>query len=68
MPKNICPNIINCHYDNLLANHFRIKKMKELVMRKYLWLIFHQDVEAYVKGNNVYLASKIVCFKSYRDV
>lgn len=35
---------------------------------KYYWLTFYHDVEIYIQGCNVYLSSKTVCHKSYREL
>lgn len=54
--KAIRTEIISCHHDNILAGYFNIKKTCELVARKYYWLIFCDNVEAYVEGSDVCLA------------
>ncbi len=38
---------------------------QELIARKYYWPMLRQDVEAYVKGCNVCLASKAIRHKLY---
>ena len=68
IPKIIRSQLINRHHDDLFAGYFGIKKSQELIARKYYWLILRQDVEAYVKGYDVYLASKAVCHKPYGDL
>ena len=57
--------LISHHHNDSLAGHFGIKKTCKLLIRKYHWLTFPHDVEAYVKGCNVCLASKKVCHKPY---
>lgn len=59
--------IISRHYDNLLANYFRIKKIKKLVARNYFWPTFYQNIEPYVKDYDICLACKIVCYKLFED-
>lgn len=66
MPKIICFKITSYYHNDLLINSFQIKKTKELVVGKYFKLTFYQDIEAYIKGCNVCLASKIVCYKPYK--
>ncbi len=66
--KVICSKLISRHHDDLLAGHFGIKKTCKLIARKYYWLILRRDVKAYVKGCDVYLASKEVCHKPYGDL
>ena len=68
VPKVICSELISRHHDNLLASHFGIEKMQELIARKYYWPMLQRDVEAYVKGYDVYLAIKVVCHKPYIDL
>lgn len=36
--------------------------------RKYYWPTLRHDVEAYVKGCDICLASKVVCYKAYEDL
>ncbi len=68
VPKVICSERISRHPNNPLTSHFGIEKTRELIARKYYWPTLQQDVEAYVKGYNVYLASKAVRHKPYRDL
>lgn len=42
--------LINRHQDFLLASYFGIKKTEKLVTQNYYWLMFHQNVKAYVRG------------------
>ena len=51
-----------------MAGHFEIDKTQELIARKYYWPTLRQDVEAYVKGCDVCLASKAVRHKPYGDL
>ena len=66
--KVIYLKLISRYYDNLLVSHFGIKKICELIARKYYLPTLQQDIEAYIKGCNVYLASKTVFYKSYGDL
>ena len=54
-------------HDNLLAKHFKIDKINELVARNHFWSIFYRDVKVYIKDCNLYLASKAILHKPYRD-
>ena len=56
----IWTELIRRHHDNLLAGHFGIMKTQELVARKYYWPTLCHDVDNYVKGCDICLASKIV--------
>lgn len=49
--------LISRHHDNPLADHFGIDITRELIARKYYWLTLHRDVEYYLKGCNICLAS-----------
>ena len=60
--------VINCHHNDLLAEHFDINKIRELVGQKYYWPSLKKDVEAYVQGCDVCLASKAVRYKPYGDL
>lgn len=60
--------VISRHYNDLLAGYFRNKKIKELVAKKYFWPSLKKDVETYIKGRNMYLISKAVRYKSYKDL
>lgn len=66
--KIICAELINKHYHNPLVGYFSIEMTWELIARKYYWPIVQRDVEAYVKGCDVCLASKIVWYKPYADL
>ena len=60
--------IISCHHNDPLAEHFGINETWELIGRKYYWPSLKKDVEAYMKGCGVCLASKAVRYKLYRDL
>lgn len=60
--------MISCHHDNLLTGHFEIKKARELVAKKYLRPTLYQDVKPYIRGCDVCLALKAVCYKSCEDL
>ena len=59
---------ISRHHNNPLVGHFGVEKTGELVVRKYYWPTLHHDVEVYVKGCEICLASKAVRHKSYGDL
>ena len=56
--KAIQTKLISRYHNDLLADHFGIKKTYELLAQKYFWPSLRHDVEAYVKGCDVCLASK----------
>ncbi len=60
--------LISRYYDDPLADHFGIEKIRELIARKYYWPTLRTDVESYVKGCDVCLASKSVRYKVYGDL
>ena len=60
--------MINCHHNDLFAEHFDIDKTRELVSRKYYWPNLKKDVESYVRGWDVCLTSKAVPHKPYGDL
>ena len=68
VPEIIRSEVISCHHNNLLAEHFGINKTRELVGRKYYWPGLRRDVESYVRGCDVCLASKAVRHKPYGDL
>ena len=68
MPKIIWTEPISRHHDNLLAEHFSINKTREFIGQKYYWPSLRKNVEAYVKGYDVYLALKTVKHKPYGDL
>ncbi len=67
VPKVIRSELISRHQDDPLVGHFGIEKTRELIARKYYWPTLRRDVEAYVKGCDVCLASKAVRHKPYGD-
>ncbi len=68
VPKVIRSELISRHHNDPLAGHFGIEKSRKLIARKYYWPTLQQDVEAYVKGCDVCLASKVVRHKLYADL
>ena len=68
VPEAIRTELISRHHDDPLARYFGIDKTRELVGRKYYWPSLKRDVESYVRGCDVYLASKAVCHKPYGDL
>ena len=60
--------LISRHHDDLLAGHFGIKKKRKLIVRKYYWLMLRHDVDNYVKGCNICLASKTGRYKPHGDL
>ena len=68
VPKAIQTELISHYHDNPLVGHFGIKKICKLSAQKYYWLTLRHDIEAYMKGCNVCLASKAVRYKPYNDL
>ena len=68
VPEIIQTELISRHYNDLLAGHFGIKKIRELVAQKYYWPALRRDVKDYVKGCNICLVLKTVCDKPYGDL
>ena len=68
IPEIIRTELINRHHNNPLAGHFGIEKTRELIAQKYYWPTLRRDVEDYVKGCDVCLASKAVRHKPYGDL
>ena len=55
--------LISRYYNDLLASYFGIEKTRKLVARKYYWETLRHDIEVYVRGCDVCLASKAVKHK-----
>ena len=68
VPEIIRSEVISRHHDDPLAGHFGIDKTRELVGRKYYWPSLRKDVEDYVRGCDVCLASKAIRHKPYGDL
>ena len=51
-----------------LAGDFGIEKTRELIAKKYYWLMLQQDVKAYVKSCDICLALKAIYYKPYGDL
>ena len=68
VPKIIRMELISRHHDNPLAGYFEIEKTRELFSRKYYWPTLRRDVDNYVRGCDVCLASKVVQHKPYGDL
>lgn len=67
-PKVIHSKLISRHYDDPFIDYFGIEKTRDLIIRKYYYPKLQRDVEAYIKDYDIYLASKAVCYKLYRDL
>ena len=68
VPEIIRMELISRHHDNPLAGYFGIEKTRELLSRKYYWPTLRRDVDNYVRGCDVCLASKAVRHKPYGDL
>ena len=68
VPEIMRTKLISRDHNNLLVGHFGVHKTWEFVARKSYCSTLHRDVETYVKGCGVCLASKAVCHKLYRDL
>ena len=68
VPKAIQTKLISRHHNNLLAGYCGIKKTCKLLAWKYYWPTLRHNVETYVKGCDVCLASKAVCYNPYNDL
>ena len=68
LSETIRTELISRHHDNPLAGHFGIKKIRELIARKYYWPSLRRDIKDYIKGCNVCLALKAVRHKFYGDL
>ena len=42
--------LLYIHYDNFLANHFKIKKIHVLMQRKFYWFKLTRNIKKYVKN------------------
>ena len=68
LPEIIRTKIISRHHNDPHAGHFGVEKTRELIARKYYWPTLQADIEAYVKGCDVCIASKVVSHKPYGDL
>ena len=68
MPGIIRTEIISRHHNDPLAGHFGVENSRELVARKYYWPTLRADIDAYVKGCDVCITSKVVRHKPYGDL
>ena len=68
VPEIIRTKLINRYHNDPLVAHFDIKKTQELVAKKYYWETLRYNVEVYVRGCDVCLASKAVKHKPYRNL
>ena len=68
VPEIMRTELISRHHYDPLAGHFGIEKTRELVTRKYYWETLCHNVEVYVMGCDVCLASKAVKHKPYEDL
>ena len=60
--------MISGYHNDSLAGHFGIDKTRELVARKYYWETLRHNIEVYVRGCDVCLASQAVKHKPYGNL
>jgi len=60
--------ILKCHYDDELMNHFDIEWTQKLVSCKYYWSELIEDVKKYVFSYNVYQHVKISKHHLYNEM
>ena len=68
VPEIIRTELISRHHNNLLVSHFGIEKIRKLLSRKYYWPMLRHNIENYVRGCDICLASKAVWHKPYGDI
>ncbi len=68
VPKIVRTELISRHHDDPLAGHFGIDKTQELIAQKYYKPTLCHNVEAYITGCDVCLASKSVRHKPYGNL
>ena len=68
IPEIIRTELISRHHDDPLAGHFGIEKTRELVARKYYCETLRNNVEIYLRGYDVCLASKTIRHKPYGNL
>lgn len=65
LPKILQTEVISRNYEDPLAGQVDIEMTWEIIAQKYDLLTLRTDVEFYVKGYNICLASKFVKYKLY---
>ena len=60
--------LLKCHHDNELTEHFSIEWTLELVSRKYYWLKLAKDVKKYVFSCNICQRMKVFKHHSYGEM
>ena len=68
VPEIIWSEVINCHHNDPLVDHFGIEKTRELVSRKYYWPSLQRVIESYIWWCEVCPTSKAVYHKPYGDL
>lgn len=63
MSKVIWHKVISKYHNDPMIDHFGIKKMRELIAKKYFWPNLRKNIEVYIKGCDIYLVSKPVKHK-----
>lgn len=66
--KAIRIKFISQHYNDLLAKHFGIDKIREVISRKYYWSSLRKDIKAYIKCCDICLGLKVVKSKPYSNL
>jgi hypothetical protein len=60
--------LLKWHHDDILTNHFNVKKTIELFNKKYHWSKMIKYVKFYIKTCDIYQRTKIFKHLSYNDL
>ena len=60
--------LFRLHHENFLTNHFDMKKIKNLINRKYFWFRMIVNVNEYVKKCNIYQRTKTSRHRLYNEL
>ena len=60
--------LMKIHYDNLYIDHFRIKKIINLLWKKYYWQKLFKNMKNYVKICNICQHMKVSHYKFYNKL
>ena len=59
--------LLRLHHDNFLANHFKFKKIRVLMQRKFYWFKMTKDIKEYIKNCDICQRTKASHHRFYDE-
>ena len=60
--------MLHLHYNDFLTKHFKIKKTRSLLQRKFYWFRMLKDIKKYIQSCNVCQRVKVLRHRLYDEI